>query len=130
MSYRGGWELPERPEEWPGNRANLCERAAYRQVFEPAGECRGDELRIASQLNGFQPWHQFGEEAVDLHAGQRGAQTEMRAVAEGQVFGGVAADVEAERVVEDVPVGLADTYDMHRLAGRDRNAGHGRVFAA
>jgi hypothetical protein len=38
-------------------------------VFDPADECRGDELRIASQLNRFQPWQQFGEEAVDLYAG-------------------------------------------------------------
>ena len=64
------------------------------------------------------------EDQVDLQAGQVGADAVVRAVAaEGQVRVGVAGDVEAERVVEDVLVEVgARVEEADALALVDRHA--------
>src|SRR5260221_471354 len=77
------------------------------QVLQAADERGGRPLRPAGQLDGFQPGQQLGEECAGLHPGEGGAEAQMDAEAEREVPVGVAADVEAERVIEDilVPVG-------------------------
>lgn len=79
-------------------------------MHDPADERGGDQLRITGQLKGIQPGDQLGEEAGDLHAGQRRGHAEVHPVAERQVPVGVAADVEAERVGEDLLVGAPRSF--------------------
>jgi hypothetical protein len=57
-------------------------------MLEPTDERRGDELRITVKLGEFQPRQQPGQEALYLHPGRRGTQTEAHAVAESQVSWG------------------------------------------
>ncbi len=61
--------LPERPSF----QFKSPERVADRQVLEAADEDRGDMRGFAGQLDRLQPRDELGEEAVDLHAGQRSA---------------------------------------------------------
>src|SRR5438128_12606302 len=87
-----------------GAAVDSLERVADRQMLESADEDRRDVLRVTGQLDRLQPRHQFGEETVDLHAGQCCAEAKVNAVAERVVFVGVATDVEPEGGVEDVLV--------------------------
>ena len=75
-------------------------------MLEAADECRRGQLGRSSQFDGVQAGYQFGEEAVHLHPRQRGAEAEVHAVAECQVLVRVAADVEPERLGEDVLISV------------------------
>src|SRR5271167_440294 len=100
-------ETPARRRRRRGALTCSVQRVADRQVLEPADERRRHGLWITSQLNRFQPRYQLGEETADLHAGQRSPQTEVHSVTESQMLVGIAADVEAERIGEDlfIPIG-------------------------
>jgi len=65
-------------------------------MLEPTDGRRGDELRITVKLSEFQPRQQPGQDALYLHHGRRGTQTEVHAAAKAR-FLGAAADVEPER---------------------------------
>src|SRR3954471_16814063 len=98
-------------------------------MLESADERRGGQLRLARQFDGLQAGQQLGEEAVHLHPRQRGAQTEMYTVAEGEVFVRVAADVEPVGLVEDVFVAIAgNVSQVDGFALGDRYAANGRVL--
>ena len=91
-------------------------------MLEPADEDRGDVLGIAGEFDRLQPRHQLGEEAVDLHPGQRRTETEVHAVAERVVLVRVMADVKPEWVVEDlfVTVGRRSSTDSPAAIGTPR----------
>src|SRR3984957_16452350 len=72
------------------------------QVLQAADEGRGHPLRPARELDGFQPRQELREQGAGLHPGQRRAEAVMHAEAECQVLVRVAADVEQERVGEDL----------------------------
>lgn len=86
-------------------------RSEYRigRLLEPLDKRGGDELELSVQLNGSQPRQQFGEEAVHLHASERGTQAEVHAEAECQVLVGISADVEAEGSSNTSSSRLAET---------------------
>jgi hypothetical protein len=91
----GGWHV-----------LSSLQAVADGQVLESADEGGGGPLWLASQLNGLQPGQELGEEGTRLHPGEGGTKAEVDAEAEGEVAVGVAAGVEAERVVEDLFVAV------------------------
>ena len=78
-------------------------------MLEAADEGGGGQFGRTGQFYGFQPRNQFAVKAVQLHPRQRGAEAEMHPVAERDMLVGVAADVEAEWLVEDLFVSVAGT---------------------
>ena len=76
-------------------------------MLEAADEGGGLHLGRPGELDGLQPGQQFGEQGAGLHPGEGGAKAVVDAEPEREMLVGVAADVEAERVVEDLLVAVA-----------------------
>ena len=94
-------------------------------MLEAADEGGRHEFGLTGEFDRGDPRYQFGEETVHLHAGQCGAQAEVHAVAEGQVLVGIATDVEAHRIGEDVLVAVGrDIAQQYRLALGDLHTAH------
>ena len=71
-------------------------------MLQAADEGGSRPFRPACQLDGFQPGQELGVERAGLHPGEGGTEAEVDAEAEREMPVGVAADVEAERVLEDL----------------------------
>src|SRR3954466_2825302 len=113
----------------PSSRVNSLERVADRQVLEPADEYRGDVLGFTGEFDRLQPRHKLGEEALDLHPGQRSAETEVHAIAKCIVLVGVTTDIEPERVVEDLFVAVGRRVgQQYRFSSTDRHTANSGVF--
>src|SRR6185295_19371819 len=90
---------------------------AHRQGREPADKGRLDAAGRSGHLDHIEPSEQLLEERLDLHLRQMLAETDMRAIAEGDVAVVLARDVELEGIGPDVFVAVAgDVEELHRLA--------------
>ena len=99
-------------------------RPLHRHVLDAADEVRQQPLRLTGQLHVGHARDQLGEDELQLHAGQVGAQAEVRtAAAERDVRVRVARDVEDERVVPHLFVAVGgDVPDDDAVTGLDRPA--------
>ena len=76
-------------------------------MFEATYEHGIGKDRVIGQLDGVEPPHQLGKEAVDFHPGQDCTETEVNTVAESEMFVRFSNDIEAEGFVEDFFVAVA-----------------------
>ena len=107
------------------------ERVANRQVLESAHEGGGGQFWLTGQFDGFQPRNEFGVEAVHLHSRQRGTEAEVHPVSERDVLIGIAADVEAERLIEDLLVAIAgNVSQIDGFTFGDRHTADGGVLGS
>src|SRR6476661_4727046 len=107
------------------------ERVANRQVLESAHEGGGGQFWLTGQFDGFQARNEFGVEAVHLHSRQRGTEAEVHPVSERDVLIGIAADVEAERLVEDLLVAIpGNVSQINGFTFGDRHTADGGVLGS